>query len=709
MPGSPADQVATLCQILTGERDPVMDFRCVDERPDSKARVAAWRATPPDERAPMRFNFRGKPSVLFPRLRKRNGEGWAIYYSVNRTDGEGRKRANMIAARALAIDLDGAPLPTEWRIPPHLILESSPGKFQCLWAINETTDFDAHRGMMLRLAAFYGGDRSVADVTRVLRLPGFLHQKRKPFRSRIIEHADPAEVEFGRLDFSDFDWLPPLPERERTAHEDDGHTITCEQLAEFFAHLPAHGFGGGESQYADWLKVGMAAHKATGGLGVDEWLAWCATDPRYNDDDSQEIAADKWLGFDSDRESGVGVGTLYHFGKLHGVPLAILAKLFPRNTAAEDFADDREDFKDSDDEPEADAKPDKIKPGLTVTLASEIEPEPIKWLWQNRIALGKLTIIAGFPDAGKSQITISVASIVSNGDKWPNNEGRAEQGSTLYLSSEDDAADTIVPRLKAAGADMDQVSILSSMVKVEGKSRVFNLADDLKKLGRTIADERAAGRDVRLVIIDPISAYVGGGSKGDSHKNTEMRAMLTPLTEWAAEHGVAVIAITHFNKSGGNGNALYRVTDSLAFTAAARTVWLTATMEDQKVMVKGKNNIGRDPGGLAYSIEGVDIGGGINAPRIVWGEAVDVSADEALATPKGRPATGAVDAAADWLERLLADGPKPVKDVKAAADAACISEYAFRKAKARLGVVSARTGFQTEFYYSMPGDDSEFG
>ena len=205
---------------------------------------------------------------------------------------------------------------------------------------------------------------------------------------------------------------------------------------------------------------------------------------------------------------------------------------------------------------------------------------------------------------------------------------------------------------------------------------------------------------VRLVIIDPISAYVGSGNKGNSHKNTEMRALLTPLKEWASKHKVAVVAISHFNK-GGNSHAVYRVTDSLAFTAAARTVWLTADMEGQKVMVKGKNNIGSDPGGLAYSIEGVDIGGGINAPRIVWGEPVDVSADEALGKPKGRPPS-MVDDAVEWLEGFLAGGPQASKAVKEAAAKACFSKYALERAKALLGIVPQRDGFQGDYVWNLP-------
>lgn len=340
-PGSPAAQAAILCRILTGESDPVMDFRCVDERPDAKAKVAAWRKTPKDERGPMRFNYRGKLSALFPKLKVKNEAGWAVYYSVNRSDGEGRKRANMLGARAVAIDLDGAPLPKTWKIRPHVILESSPGKFQCLWAINETDNFAAHHDMMMRLAIHYGGDRSVCDITRVLRLAGFLHQKAKPFRSRIVEHVDPEELEFGRLDLSAFDWLPPLPEREAKG-EGDGDTITTEQLAALFDAMPADRF----ATYADWLKIGMAAHKATDGEGLEVWQVWCATNSAFDDADSQDECEAKWDTFDSARGEGVGIGTLRFEAEKAGVPKDVLNRIFsgPAASAHDAFGDDAEAF-----------------------------------------------------------------------------------------------------------------------------------------------------------------------------------------------------------------------------------------------------------------------------------------------------------------------------------------------------------------------------
>jgi hypothetical protein len=120
-------------------------------------------------------------------------------------------------------------------------------------------------------------------------------------------------------------------------------------------------------------------------------------------------------------------------------------------------------------------------PQLGVVRASDVTPTPIKWIWLGRVAEGKLTIIAGDPGQGKSQVTLSIASIVSKGSNWPDG-GKAPMGSVVLLSAEDGAADTTVPRLIAAKADRTKIHIVSSVVDSKGLIRGFNLRDDLKML-----------------------------------------------------------------------------------------------------------------------------------------------------------------------------------------------------------------------------------
>src|SRR5262249_13183277 len=152
----------------------------------------------------------------------------------------------------------------------------------------------------------------------------------------------------------------------------------------------------------------------------------------------------------------------------------------------------------------------------------DIAPEPIEWLWPGRFAVGKLGIIAGFPDAGKSQITCNIVATVTTGGAWPGTKERADKGAAIILSAEDDAADTVRPRLEAAGADLNQVIVANSIIRTEDSARVLNVSDDLQQLTQVIETQRAYSRNVKLLIVDPISAYMGGKAKGDTFKNSEV-------------------------------------------------------------------------------------------------------------------------------------------------------------------------------------------
>ena len=147
---------------------------------------------------------------------------------------------------------------------------------------------------------------------------------------------------------------------------------------------------------------------------------------------------------------------------------------------------------------------------LRTVCFADIEPKPINWLWPDKIARGKLTLISGDPGLGKSLITVALASAVSTGARWPVGGGNAPLGSVLMLSDEDSKADTIRPRLDAAGADCTKVHGMQMVQEItadgETLNRGFSLSTDIDRLA-TRVDEIG---DVVLIEIDPISAYLGG-------------------------------------------------------------------------------------------------------------------------------------------------------------------------------------------------------
>jgi hypothetical protein len=188
---------------------------------------------------------------------------------------------------------------------------------------------------------------------------------------------------------------------------------------------------------------------------------------------------------------------------------------------------------------------------LVSRRASEIMPRDTEFLWDGRLARGKHTCIGGEPGTGKSQLTFAIAAAATTGGQWPCGEGRALLCGVIILNVEDDADDTIVPRLMAAGANLERVHIVSAVRDEDSKgNRTFNLQADLDLLeGKIdeIIEESGDDNHTILVIIDPVSSYLGG--KTDSHKNAEVRGVLEPITELAARKRAAILSVTHFNKS----------------------------------------------------------------------------------------------------------------------------------------------------------------
>jgi hypothetical protein len=333
---------------------------------------------------------------------------------------------------------------------------------------------------------------------------------------------------------------------------------------------------------------------------------------------------------------------------------------------------------------------------LIVKCAADIKPEKIDWLWEQRLPLGKCVLVAGEGGLGKSMLLAWIAAAVSRGKDWPCGEGKSRCGSVIILSAEDDAADTIVPRLMAAGADCSKVHLLEAVRKENGEShRGFNLQLDLPELEKTIGQLD----DASLVIIDPITSYLG---KVDSHKNAELRSVLEPLGRMAAKRHVTVIANTHLSKAAG-GSANSRVIGSVAFVNHARAAFIvTADPDDpgKRLFLPSKTNLGKPRQGLAYRIAdtalpGPEHGTAMWAPYVKWEDAlVTISADQAMAALAGGPdGRSAVEEAKQFLIEILTAGEVPAKEVKVAADAQMISSATLRRAKSALGVQVKRDGF----------------
>lgn len=335
------------------------------------------------------------------------------------------------------------------------------------------------------------------------------------------------------------------------------------------------------------------------------------------------------------------------------------------------------------------------------TCLAEVEPAEVRWLWPGRFARGKLSLIAGQPGLGKSFLTLDMAARVSRGDAWPLEEGapiRAPENVVL-LSAEDDIADTIRPRLDAAGAVVERVYAVSTVpagATLDGKARraPFRVTEHLPMLDRVI--EQIGG--CALVIIDPISAYLG---KTDSHNNSEVRDALVPLAAFAAKHQAALVVVTHLNKSQ-QANALNAIIGSVAFVAAARAAYVVSRDPGdprRRLFLPVKNNLGLDETGFAYRL------GGGDPPCVEWDdELVRLTADEAIApaTRQG-PEPTALREAEEWLLDFLSAGARPASEVLSRGRADGHAAATLRRAKNTLKVDSVKTGKRGGWAWQLPG------
>ena len=335
-----------------------------------------------------------------------------------------------------------------------------------------------------------------------------------------------------------------------------------------------------------------------------------------------------------------------------------------------------------------------------IRLASEIEPETITWLWAGRFPAGKLSMIYGAPGLGKSLLSTDMAATISRGMPWPDG-APCEQGDVLILSGEDEADDTIIPRLIAANADLGRVHIMDGMLGRDPKTgeRVINLPILTENMG----DIRKAieRTQARMMIIDPVSCFLG---TVDEHRNAELRGMLSPLKQVASDTGCAIVLMTHARKSGGSG--VDAALGSVAQVAAMRVVWLVAKDPEDaeaRLILLVKSNLAKHMEGLRFNIETAPEN---FAPKVAWcSGAVSITADEVLRCGDvgriGRP-SAECDEAVDWLDNALAGGPRPSKDLIKSAKAAGITERTLIRAKAKLGVKAVPGGgFQGKWSWRL--------
>lgn len=218
------------------------------------------------------------------------------------------------------------------------------------------------------------------------------------------------------------------------------------------------------------------------------------------------------------------------------------------------------------------------KTELRLIRMSEVQSQEIEWLWFPFIPYGKLTIIQGDPGDGKTTLVLNIAAKLSNGIGLDKNMELSEPMNIIYQTAEDGLADTVKPRLELAGANCERIAV------IDESEKSLSMIDE--RLEEAIVRTRA-----RLLILDPIQAYLGGGM--DMNRANEARDMTKKLGLLAEKYQCAIILIGHMNKAAGN-KAAYRGMGSIDFFAVARSVLLVGRVEEQpntRAVVQIKNNL----------------------------------------------------------------------------------------------------------------------
>lgn len=215
---------------------------------------------------------------------------------------------------------------------------------------------------------------------------------------------------------------------------------------------------------------------------------------------------------------------------------------------------------------------------LKIIRMSEVEAQEIEWLWYPFIPYGKLTIIQGDPGDGKTTMVLNVAAKLSKGEGLDENMKVTEPINIIYQTAEDGLADTVKPRLELAGADCEKIMV------IDESDKSLSMIDE--RLEEAIVQTGA-----RLLILDPIQAYLGGGM--DMNRANEARDMTKKLGALAEKTKCAIVLIGHMNKAAGN-KAAYRGMGSIDFFAVARSVLLVGRIEGEenlRAVVQIKNNL----------------------------------------------------------------------------------------------------------------------
>lgn len=428
--------------------------------------------------------------------------------------------------------------------------------------------------------------------------------------------------------------------------------LTLDQVRGLLAKLPDEWF----DDYIDrWLTVCMAMHHE--GEGKTEWLALLHEVSRERCPTKYDAALIdyKWTRFSSNRPDAASMFGLAQVAIANGWVQPPL-----HDAAAAEFGPVPPGGGDDAGSARAGGRE------LVIVGGDEIDPRGTNWLWPTRVPRKFITVCAGDSGSGKTTAIADAVGRITTGRPWPDDRAGTQQppALVLWLGVEDPLAEVTVPRLMAANADLSRVKFIQGTRRpgADGPD-LFSIQDDLDLLRGTLRRMRAAGNEVALIVVDPVTAYLHGKRKVNLHVPTEFRAVLQPFATLCDEEDVAVVCITHLTKDKSRG-FLDSIMGSGALVQLSRAVWGFAHVpgeeEDSFAMFWGMGNLGAAGIALRYRIERRYVissatGEIIETSRVVWGEEDATLTKETVLGGSRGPDAYARNEVAAWLRARLAD------------------------------------------------------
>jgi hypothetical protein len=352
---------------------------------------------------------------------------------------------------------------------------------------------------------------------------------------------------------------------------------------------------------------------------------------------------------------------------------------------------------------------DQFRVGLATTNLGDIRPERVSWIWPGRLAVGKLTALDGLPDLGKSTIALDLSARITTGRAMPDGpNGLDGPGDVVLFSAEDGLADTVAPRMEAAGGDRTRVHVVTAThyIGEEGdiQTRWPDLKRDVELLRATVEDAGA-----RLVVIDVLMAYLD--ARTNSYRDQDMRSVLGPLAAMAEQTGCAVLFLRHPTKNGAR-DPILAGGGSIGIIGAAR-VGLLASFhpEDEelpesarrRLLAVSKCNVAAKADTLVYRLIPPD---GHDVAAVIWGGTSPLGARDLTVDPRDASEHAELTDAQRVVMSLFADGAGAVRasDAEEAGRRAGIPKRTLTEARRKLHITTEKASMDSGWWWVLPSE-----